>query len=87
MKFMIKGALPLMPMLALATSAFAQARPVGLADSQEPGSVIIFPKFINMPSVIVDGVAATRTEIEIGAICHRWLCLPATKSAVRSMRR
>jgi hypothetical protein len=69
MKFMIKGALLLMPMLALATSAFAQARPVGLADSQEPGSVIIFPKFINMPSVIVDGVAATRTEIEIGAIC------------------
>ena len=69
MKFMIKGALLLMPMLALATSAFAQARPVGLADSQEPGSVIIFPKFINMPSVTVDGQLVARTEIEIGAIC------------------
>ena len=69
MRFMIKGALLLMPMIALATPAFSQARPVGLSDSQEPGSVIIFPKFINMPAVTVDGVSAVRTEIEIGAIC------------------
>ena len=32
--------------LALAAPAFAQVRPVTLSDSQEPGSVIVFPKFI-----------------------------------------
>jgi hypothetical protein len=76
---MLKGALLLMPMLALATSAFAQARPVGLSDSQEPGSVIIFPKFINMPAVVVDGQLVPRTEIEIGAVC------PPLASTVRNL--
>jgi hypothetical protein len=36
----------LVPALALAAPAFAQVRPVGLSDSQEPGSLIVFPKFI-----------------------------------------
>jgi hypothetical protein len=79
MRFIIKCALLALPALALATPTFAQGtppRPVGLSDSQEPGSVIIFPKFINMPRVPVDvtaanpaGVLVARTEIEIGAVC------------------
>jgi hypothetical protein len=76
MRFIIKSALLALPALALATQAFAQARPVGLSDSQEPGSVIIFPKFINAPRVHVDvsatnpaGIAMPRTEIEVGAVC------------------
>jgi len=70
MKFVIKCALLALPALALATTAFAQSRPVGLSDSQEPGSVIVFPKFINMPAVPVDGgVLVPRTEIEIGVVC------------------
>ena len=38
----------LFPMVALtlAISAMAQVRPVGLSDSQAPGSVLVFPKFL-----------------------------------------
>jgi hypothetical protein len=41
----------LVPALALATPASAQVRATTLSDSQEPGSVIVFPKFINAPAV------------------------------------
>jgi len=79
MKFMIKWGLALVPALALATPALALA-PAGLSDSQQPGSVIVFPKFIggapgatgSAPRVPVDGIAGltvSRTEIEIGAVC------------------
>jgi hypothetical protein len=40
-----------------------------LADTSQPGSLIVFPKFINMPAVLVDGIPTPRTEIEIGAVC------------------
>jgi hypothetical protein len=68
MKFMMKGAVLLIPLLALATPAFA-LNPPGLADPSQPGSVIVYPKFINMPQVTVDGNTVSRTEIEIGAVC------------------
>jgi hypothetical protein len=51
MKFRFKGA-PLaviVPALALATPALAQVRSPLLSDATEPGSVIIFPKFVNVP--------------------------------------
>jgi hypothetical protein len=72
MRFRFKCALLALPALALAAPGFAQVRPVGLSDSQEPGSVIVFPKFINAARVNVDGspgVVVPRTEIEIGAVC------------------
>jgi hypothetical protein len=47
MKFMIKWGLALIPALALATQASAQVRDARLADPGEPGSVIIYPKFVN----------------------------------------
>ena len=31
--------------------------------------MIIFPKFINLPAVTVDGVPMPRTEIEVGVVC------------------
>jgi len=68
MSFMSKWALALVPGLALATPALALA-PVNQADLAQPGSVIIFPKFINTPAVSVDGNAMPRTEIEVGAVC------------------
>jgi hypothetical protein len=68
MKFTLKSALLALPALALATQAHA-ALPAGLADITQPGSVIIFPKFINTPQVTVDGNLVSRTEIEIGAVC------------------
>jgi hypothetical protein len=61
-------ALALLPVLALATPASAQVPPT-LADPNEPGSVIIFPKFSNFSPVSVDGAVLPRTEIEIGAVC------------------
>src|SRR5262245_34834521 len=68
----------LLSAFALVTEALAQVRPATLANTEAPGSVIIFPKFINMPPVRVngDGAILPRTEIEIGAVC------PAAASCV-----
>ena len=75
MNFMTKWALALVPGLALATPALA-LNPPDQADLSQPGSVIIFPKFINMPAVHVDstttpanGTLMPRTEIEVGVVC------------------
>ena len=59
--------LMLIPALALATPGFAQRSPL-LADSQEPGSVLVFPKFLTGTQV-VDGVTLPSTEIEVGIVC------------------
>ncbi|MFL5264992.1 MAG: hypothetical protein ACJ8AH_00120, partial [Stellaceae bacterium] len=72
----------LMPALALAIPALAQQiapqppleqQPPGrdprLSDSQEPGSVIVFPKFIQGTVTLPEGGTAPRTEIEIGVQC------------------
>jgi hypothetical protein len=63
----------LVPVLAFVTPTFAQdATPVGrdptLSDSQEPGSVIVFPKFVRGTQA-VDGVVVPATEIEVGVVC------------------
>lgn len=56
--------------MALATVAPAFALPpAGLSDSGQPGNVVIYPKFVNLPAVNVDGNVVPRTEIEIGAVC------------------
>jgi hypothetical protein len=73
MKFMIKSALALIAVFALVTPAFA-LNPANLADPQQPGSVIVYPKFVNElfnggSPIIVDGQTVPQTEIEIGAIC------------------
>src|SRR6266404_8961093 len=68
MKFVTKWGLALLSGLAVATPALALA-PVSQADLAQPGSVIIFPKFINTPAVLVDGNTMPRTEIEVGAVC------------------
>ena len=79
MKFRFKGA-PLafiVPALALATPALAQVRSPLLSDSQEPGSVIIFPKFVNAPAVTLPEsppppaapIKVPVTELEIGVVC------------------
>ena len=74
MKFKIKGArlaALLVPALALAAPAFAQVRPTTLSDSQEPGSVIVFPKFIQGTVVLPEGGTAPITELEIGVVCPK----------------
>jgi len=68
MNFILKCAVLLAPAVALAAPAFAGDRQ--LNDSQEPGSVIVYPKFIRNGTVTVDGITGIhRTEIEIGAVC------------------
>jgi hypothetical protein len=63
----------LMPALALGMPAFAQSasgRDPTLSDSQEPGSVIVFPKFIRgAVTGGVDGVTTPQTEIEYTVQC------------------
>jgi hypothetical protein len=71
MSFINKWGLALIPALALATPAFAN---VLLSDSEQPGSVIVYPKFINSlfgggSLLNVDGNLVSQTEIEIGAVC------------------
>ena len=58
----------LMPALGLAMPASANGRDPRLSDSQEAGSVIVFPKFIR-GTVTVDGVVTPSTEIEVGVVC------------------
>jgi hypothetical protein len=84
MKFMFSRALLLAPVLALATPALASP-PATLNDSEQPGSVIVFPKFINMPRLTVDGIAnVARTEIELGAVCPTgFICPEGTKVKLR----
>jgi len=83
----LRLALPLAPVLLFALPAAAQCLPIGsascpatdpggLADTAEPGSVLVFPKF-DTGTVIVDPAASgglspqviPKTEIEIGAVC------------------
>jgi len=74
MTFKIKGArlaMLLAPALVLAAPAFAQVRAPTLADSQEPGSVIVFPKFIQGTVPLPEGVTAPITELEIGVVCPK----------------
>jgi hypothetical protein len=80
MKFKIKAArlaVLLAPALALATPAFAQVRDPTLSDATAPGSVIVFPKFINAPPVVLPESTPTTTvltpvtELEIGVVCPK----------------
>jgi len=75
MKFKIRGARLaglLVPALVLAAPAFAQVRGPTLSDATEPGSVIVFPKFINGSAYIVpESVPAPATELEIGVVCPK----------------
>src|SRR5919199_1428179 len=64
----LRLSLVLLLALGLAIPAFAQVRPTTLSNSQEPGSVIVFPKFIT-GTVNVDGEERPRTEIEVGVVC------------------
>jgi hypothetical protein len=69
----------LVPALGLATPTFAQVRDTRLSDSQEAGSVIVFPKFIR-GTVTVDGVVTPSTEIEVGVVCPAGVTCPEGQS-------
>jgi hypothetical protein len=54
--------------LAPAMPSFAQAPEAVSSTSEEPGSVLVFPKF-SKGTVAVDGVIRPQTEIEVGVRC------------------
>jgi len=64
-----RSLLLLIPALALAMPAFAAARDTRLSDSQEAGSVIVFPKFMKGTVTLPEGGTAPMTELEIGIVC------------------
>jgi hypothetical protein len=71
-KATLRSMLLIMPALALAIPAFAQTRSAKLSDSQEPGSVIVFPKFINAPAVsLQEGGTAPASALKIGVVCPK----------------
>jgi hypothetical protein len=78
----------LFPMVALtlAIPVMAQVRPVGLSDSQEPGSVLVFPKFL--AGTTSNG--EPRSEFEIGITCPKTaegtpgVCMEGTKVKLRA---
>jgi hypothetical protein len=80
MKFKVNGtrlAVALVPALVLATQAFAQLRDTKLSDSQEPGSVIVFPKFIRGTETLPEGaIPAPASELEIGVVCPKDVVCP-----------
>src|SRR5215510_14366918 len=68
-----------------ASSAIAQVRDPKLNDPSEPGSVIVFPKFIR-GQVIVPGEATPqpRTGFEVGVVCPKGqLCPEGQKVKIR----
>jgi hypothetical protein len=65
----VRSWLLLIPALALAMPALAQTRDPRLSDSQEPGSVIVFPKFIQGTVPLPEGGMAPASEIEVGIVC------------------
>ena len=80
MKFKAKGArlaVLLAPALALATPALANSAPSVLNDATEPGSVIVFPKFINGTAYVEpESVTGPATELEIGVVCPKGVTCP-----------
>jgi hypothetical protein len=72
MKFMMRAAWLFGLALVLAPPAFAQRN-----DSSQPGSVIVFPKFIQGTTVLPEGGAAPITELEIGVLCPTGVTCPA----------
>jgi hypothetical protein len=74
MKFKLKGA-PLawllVSALALATPALAQVRSPLLSDSQEPGSVIVFPTFFQGTTQLDEGGTAPISDLDIGVVCPK----------------
>jgi hypothetical protein len=86
MNFKVKGgwlAMLLVPALALATPALAQTRSPLLSDSEEPGSVIVFPKFINAPGFQLQAPETGTvpvSELEIGIVCPKGVVCPEHES-------
>jgi len=73
MQVVMKGAgllVLLMVAFGMATPSMAQLRQTTPSDVEEPGSVVVFPKFTK-GTVAVAGITRVATEIEVRAQCPR----------------
>jgi hypothetical protein len=67
----------------LGPSLVAVVQAQELNDSEEPGSVIVFPKFVK-GSVTINGTAVPKTEIEVSVLCPKGtVCTEGTKVKLR----
>jgi hypothetical protein len=79
MKLKTKGArlaMLLIPTLALALPALAQVRPTTLSDATEPGSVIVFPKFVQGIVVLPEGGTTPISVLKISVVCPKGVTCP-----------
>src|SRR5215472_2209773 len=79
MKFKMKVARLAMPLaltLGLLTPALAQVRPTTLSDATEPGSVIIFPKFVQGTVVLPEGGTTPISVLKISVVCPKGVTCP-----------
>ena len=53
------------------TSSCVTVDPPGLADTAEPGSVLVFPKFAQGEATLDNTAIEPKTQIEIGAVCEK----------------
>lgn len=67
--------------LGMAIPSFAQPPQTTLSDMDEPGSVIVFPKFTK-GTVVVDGPTTAATEIEVRAQCPRDTTCPESEPVI-----
>src|SRR5262245_17308042 len=59
-----------------ASSAIAQVRDPKLNDPSEPGSVIVFPKFVRGTVQVPGDNVQPKTEFEVGVVCRKGLICP-----------
>jgi hypothetical protein len=74
MKFKIRGgrlAMLLVSALVLAAPTLAQIRPTTLSDPQEPGSVIVFPKFVQGTVALPEGGTTPISVLKISVVCPK----------------
>jgi hypothetical protein len=73
----LRVALPLVPFVAIAMPAaqstaasLVNTDPPGLADTAEPGAVLVFPKFAQGLITLANGSIEPNTQLEIAAVCQ-----------------
>jgi hypothetical protein len=83
MKFKMTGAwlaLPLALTLGLASPALAQVRDPTLSDATEPGSVIVFPKFVQGTVALPEGETTPISVLKISVVCPKNVICPEHQS-------
>src|SRR5215510_9034839 len=72
------------PLGVFASSVIAQVRDAQLNDPSEPGSVIVFPKFVRGLTPVPGDTPQPMTEFEVGVVCPKGhICPEGQKVKIR----